>query len=94
MQQTEKVWVCSEHGKCSSSKMTPKYMSITHWPKKKSHNGSSTAWKDNQTLVKELGGLAVEVSMEQRTHWMVVLSARSLSPASLLCKNFSIYSLI
>lgn len=48
----------------------------------KSHNGSSIAWKDKQTLVKELGGLAVEVSMEQTTHWMVVLGARSsFSPA-------------
>lgn len=43
----------------------------------KSHNGSSTTWKDNQTLIKELGDVTVDVSMEEKTHWMVVLSARS-----------------
>lgn len=50
-------------------KNDPKIYGYTLLAKKiKSHNGSSIAWKDKQTLVKELGGLAVEVSMEQRTH--------------------------
>lgn len=44
---------------------------------KKTHDGSGTAWKESQTFVKELDDLAVEVSMEQRTQWMLVLSAKS-----------------
>lgn len=64
-------------------------MAIPHW---QTHDGSSTAWKEIQTFVREQDDLDVEVSMEHKTWWMAVPSSRPpFSPALKISSHQTTY---